>query len=230
MAKKSLVLALSVAAMALPSAPALAAVSVNVRTGQGAKGTRDINWLVSGGAIQGGPIQAYIPETVNGSWVGGSANTPTADGAKWITPVTPGTSTVPAGAYIYSTSFTLPDITQLANLIISGKFWVDNQVTSIVLNETTTIFNGALPGNTFSGAGVDFSSTTGFRTGVNNLVFNVSNFSGSGANPTGLRVAALTTAAAVPEPGTWMLLLLGFGAIGFSMRFRQKSQGGVQFA
>lgn len=230
MAKKSLALALSVAAMALPSAPALAAVSVNVSTGQGAKGTQDINWLVSGGAIQGGPIQAFIPQTVNGSWVGGSANTPTADGAKWITPVTPGTSTVQAGPYIYSTSFTLPDITQLANLIISGKFWVDNRVTSIVLNETTTIFNGALPGNTFSGAGVDFSSTTGFRTGVNNLVFNVSNFSGSGANPTGLRVAALTTAAAVPEPGTWMLLLLGFGAIGFSMRFRQKSQGGVQFA
>jgi len=29
---------------------------------------------------------------------------------------------------------------------------------------------------------------------------------------------------AVPEPGTWMLLLLGFGAIGFGMRNRKAHQ------
>jgi hypothetical protein len=27
--------------------------------------------------------------------------------------------------------------------------------------------------------------------------------------------------AAVPEPGTWAMMLLGFGAIGFSMRRRR---------
>ena len=29
--------------------------------------------------------------------------------------------------------------------------------------------------------------------------------------------------AAVPEPGTWAMMLLGFGAIGFSMRRRRHS-------
>lgn len=36
--------------------------------------------------------------------------------------------------------------------------------------------------------------------------------------------------AAVPEPTTWMLMLLGFGAIGFSMRSRAKTQVRFQFA
>ena len=29
-------------------------------------------------------------------------------------------------------------------------------------------------------------------------------------------------AAAVPEPGTWAMMLLGFGAVGFSMRRRRR--------
>jgi hypothetical protein len=34
---------------------------------------------------------------------------------------------------------------------------------------------------------------------------------------------AFTAAAAVPEPGTWAMMLLGFGAIGFSMRRRRST-------
>jgi PEP-CTERM motif len=37
-------------------------------------------------------------------------------------------------------------------------------------------------------------------------------------------------APAVPEPSTWMLMLLGFGAVGFAMRRRQKTQVRFQFA
>lgn len=36
-----------------------------------------------------------------------------------------------------------------------------------------------------------------------------------------LRLGGVT--AAVPEPGTWAMMLLGFGAIGFSMRRRQRA-------
>jgi hypothetical protein len=38
----------------------------------------------------------------------------------------------------------------------------------------------------------------------------------------------LLDAPAVPEPGTWMLMLLGFGAIGFAMRRRRNVR--VSFA
>jgi hypothetical protein len=34
---------------------------------------------------------------------------------------------------------------------------------------------------------------------------------------------AFTAAAAVPEPGTWAMMLLGFGAIGYSMRRRRST-------
>ena len=40
----------------------------------------------------------------------------------------------------------------------------------------------------------------------------------------------LTFAAAVPEPGTWAMMLLGFGAIGFSMRRKRSSVGLPQLA
>lgn len=36
-------------------------------------------------------------------------------------------------------------------------------------------------------------------------------------------IAITTTAPAVPEPGTWALMLLGFGAVGYSMRRCRKA-------
>jgi hypothetical protein len=44
-----------------------------------------------------------------------------------------------------------------------------------------------------------------------------------GGTPFGTLTVSLANQGAVPEPGTWMLMILGFGAIGASMR-RGKSQ------
>lgn len=48
-----------------------------------------------------------------------------------------------------------------------------------------------------------------------------------------LRLGGLTATpppGAVPEPATWAMMLLGFGAIGFAMRRRRKEQLNVRFA
>ncbi len=45
-----------------------------------------------------------------------------------------------------------------------------------------------------------------------------------------LEVDNIGVVAAVPEPGTWAMMLIGFGAIGFSMRRRQRTGAVAQLA
>ena len=50
------------------------------------------------------------------------------------------------------------------------------------------------------------------------------NFSGVGAQSGGFaRINFTTVSGAVPEPSTWAMMLLGFGAVGFSVRRARKS-------
>ena len=57
-------------------------------------------------------------------------------------------------------------------------------------------------------------------------------FSTFGAGPNGLRISTgnLASVAAVPEPSTWALMLLGFGGMGVSLRRRRKTAAITQFA
>ena len=50
------------------------------------------------------------------------------------------------------------------------------------------------------------------------------------SNATGLSNAALFQTSAVPEPGTWAMMLLGFGAMGVTMRRRRRTQDLLQVA
>ena len=50
------------------------------------------------------------------------------------------------------------------------------------------------------------------------------------SNATGLSNAALFQTGAVPEPGTWAMMLLGFGAMGVSMRRRRETPALLQIA
>jgi choice-of-anchor C domain-containing protein len=48
----------------------------------------------------------------------------------------------------------------------------------------------------------------------------------SAGNFYGAALDAVSVRSAVPEPGTWALMLLGFGAVGFGMRRRRKAEDG----
>lgn len=210
-------------ATATVSTSVSAATTLNVSTGQGANGTIDPNWTLNSG-------NAFIPVAVNSAWNGGVTNPAGTNGAKWITPSANGNQSYDPFAnndYTYATVFTLPNIAGLTAISLAGTFWADNEVLEILLNGVNIL---AAPGGTFNGTGTVFSATlpSQFVTGTNTLSFKVRNLALNGGNPTGLKVSALVTA--VPEPGTWLLMLMGFGFVGFQMRRRQKTQVRFQFA
>jgi hypothetical protein len=62
-----------------------------------------------------------------------------------------------------------------------------------------------------------------FGSGVSTLVFDdfVARWQSTGANGNGSASGPGTVMGAVPEPATWAMMLLGFGAVGYSMRRRK---------
>ena len=223
--KNTLALAFSLVALALPVTAAQAATSVDVSTGQDLPGTTDPLWNVTGAAES----VAFIPTNINTAWFSGGApagQNGNNDGARWITAPSDGEATVPAGFTQYTAVFTLGQIATAA--MFTGNFWSDNRVTSIVLNGINIIYTNSGSASQFNGPGTSLNQLVNLNGGSNTLDVIVENYPGSSGNPAGLRLDAVFSA--VPEPGTWMLMMLGLGAVGFSMRRRQKTQVRFQFA
>ncbi|WP_114226517.1 MULTISPECIES: PEPxxWA-CTERM sorting domain-containing protein [Sphingomonas] len=97
---------------------------------------------------------------------------------------------------------------------------------------STTGTNNLSFGGTCTGSYDSFAQTIATIAGASyTLGFNA-NFSGGGesAGNAGLRADVSNAVAAVPEPGTWALMILGFGAVGYGMRRRRATTTSVAFA
>lgn len=126
--------------------------------------------------------------------------------SKWISIRADAATHNPEGAYIYRTTFDLTGF-DFASVILTGRFAPDD-VGSILLNNVATHVGVCCYYQWAS-----FTISSGFVTGMNTLDFVADN---SGGGPTGIRVdlAGTGNISAVPEPGSWMLLIIGGGTLG----------------
>jgi hypothetical protein len=213
---------LALAVLALAMAPSFAStVPITIySTGQGdGPGVVDSNYTILPGAPFGGPA-AYTVDPYSGlcCWATPPANT------SWINPYPAEANGQPfdqalEGTYVYQTTFSLAGLDP-ATAQLSGLWSADNSA-CMSLNGGACV-NPIV--NQF-GTLTAFSLTSGFKSGLNTLdfqVFNAGSTSGE-FDPTGLLVSINGTASPSPEPSS--LLLLGSGLLGLAGVARRKLMG-----
>lgn len=94
----------------------------------------------------------------------------------------------------------------------------------------TALLTGSVISTTSGSVFLNFDNTTRlFGSAAGPFTFAVNDVSVS-AGSSGQILSGQVQMAAVPEPGTWALMLLGFGGVGYSMRRRRRSDGILQIA
>lgn len=211
---------LAVLATAAVAPAGAATITTLFNTGVDASGAAiadnavDAHWvLASASPTYAGAVNGQFPI---GPWL---ANTAT---SRWISPL-PNAGTYPFdsvsdGVYTYSETFSLAGY-QAATASFTGQFASDNTVDSIKLNGTTLAGSG---GSFTSYQSFDSAGAT-FNAGLNTLTFVVRNFASTNSNPTGLRVEVTGSAAVVPEPALWAMMVVGFGLVGAATRRRVRT-------
>jgi len=198
------------AAVVVLASPVSAATTLNVQTSNNA------SWAVI--TPNGSSVTPNVVAR-NPRW----ANTP------WLSTAANGRTNVPVGQYQYIYTLTQPGLFGL----LSGLVYVDNRLLSIFVNGDTTkgiAFDPNSNGGEFqfgpnSGRPISFDlSGFGQINSIHFLTLNNGGPAGFSAGNAGL------SAPAIPEPGTWMLMILGLGAVGFAMRRRQSTSVRMQFA
>lgn len=215
--------ALTVAAVAATMTPTAAYAVTDVPIGT------DTDWGITGPG--GTTLTTRAPTAAERP----SVWAPNQPGSLWISPdlgdgaAFPNQGTSPAGLYNFRGVVSLSDVGNVQTW--STTWWADNIVRRILVNGTEIYSNlaGGSQSQEFAGAGISRIFTNPvWVNGQNSVVFEVENGTGLSGNPLGLQVNGLLSA--VPEPGTWMLMILGLGAVGFAMRRRQTSAVRFQFA
>jgi hypothetical protein len=166
----------------------------------------DLHWKLNGGNAYTGAVSGMWPI---GVW---APNTST---SQWITPSANAAQSYNMGSngyYHYSLDFDILSTQNPLTASFLGQFTVDDRVTQIKLNGTILFSESEGSDSVWT----DFSATSGFVSGLNVLTFTVENIGLDGSNPTGLDVDFLSSnVSAVPEPATWLMMILGFAGFGF---------------
>ena len=145
------------------------------------------------------------------------------------------TLTGPVTAVFQLDSNPIPSRTNSQPIINTTQIFFDN--ISGVFNGTTQTASTIAFGTGLASQFQILGTTSGFAqfggqnvfTGpVTNPVFNVGTYTFTGFSRGTLTISAVT--AAVPEPATWAMMLIGFGGIGFAMRRRSKVRTTVSYA
>jgi hypothetical protein len=171
----------------------------------------DLHWQLDGGQAFTGGSNGSFPI---GPWVQDDSS------SRWITPdMNAADSFDPSadGFYTYSLHFSLAST---AGAFFSAQFAADNTASAITLNGHTLLTDA---GGFDHWTGFSATNASDFVVGDNELDIVVRNFAQDGGNPTGLNVQFLRSGAggALPEPASWLMLILGFGSLGMFLRRRR---------
>lgn len=189
----------------------------------GGNGQVDANYTftaTTGGATTGTQavtyyIPAYIADSSSSRWVSYTADR----GQMFV-----------AANYTFTTTFDLAGFDS-ESASLSGFVGADN--------EATVFLNGTAIGGVYGYRLGTFQELTAFsttdsalfRTGINTIDVVLRNVDRDAAvRIDGLTVTADALVAGVPEPATWALMIVGFGAVGGAMRRKQASMTSVRFA
>jgi hypothetical protein len=212
---KKLVISMALAAAALTASSASAATTV-VSTGAS---TPDSSWTVTtpGGSTSTATVVAPVP-----GWQ------PPVPGSQWLRSAP---NPAPSGIYTFTHLFNLSNIGKVQSLVLT---WLaDNQVVDVKVNGVSVYGPFATSENVSQFGTVQIASadlaTPLFTDGQNKMEWFVYNRVLSGTNNGGLSSTTRITTS-VPEPGTWLLMILGLGAVGFAMRRRQAVSVRYNFA
>jgi hypothetical protein len=194
---------------------AQAAVIGLTNTGVDVTGNVDNAWSITGGSSAPANSGTAYVNGPHPNWV------PNSGISSWITPFDPfnqNTDPLADGTYHFQTTFTVTGSTLGA--FFTGQFAADNVISQFLLNGNVIYTGPGSPNSQFS-SWTAFGATSNFLLGANTLEFDLVNYAQpGGGNPAGINVQFLT--AAVPEPSTWAMMILGFLGVGF-VAYRRKS-------
>jgi hypothetical protein len=220
MINRSIIITVLTAALTVP-AFATTSLSINQTYNSGYSGSTALAFGAADNdfSLSSSEVSATVPVVANPI----SALYVTSPSAQWISPTEnqtdPSNPKVgdPPGTYNYdaqlSTNFLIP-----TKVTFTGQFASDNAVTLYIGGtQVTSVASPAFQGLT----SFTYSLTLGagsLETPIDFLVTNLDD--GGGVNPTGLLVVGLKASAAVPEPGTWLMLFGAATVLVFVQRLR----------